>query len=90
MQQLPTHLKRYGFDYHLVKRDGKKALYAQKTEGLIVGYEVIQLNPQKSGEKFPKHEDFGFSAWCFRTEEEAEEFFSNLVPTVNGHIELPF
>ena len=85
---MEEEIKRYGFIYQLLKRDGKKALYCQKLEDKIVGYEVQQLASED--QKFPRHEDFGYTAWSFRSLEEAQEFYKELIPTNKGQMELPF
>ena len=91
-QELPKNLKRYGFEYLLIAKDQRKALYAQCIEGKKIGYEVLMIKDQKkvSSNSYPKHEDFGSKAWSFRTEQAAMEFYQNLMPSHHGQTELPF
>jgi len=84
----PQEFKKYGFEYQLLARDGKKVLYRQILEEKVIGYEVQLIH--SANQAFPKHEDFGYTAWAFRTEQEARVFYQNMVTGVGGQAELPF
>jgi acetoacetate decarboxylase len=82
MKKLEQHQRKNGFDYELVERNDKAAIYKQvenygENNEYIVAYEVflIKIRKDKSivgnfiegGEIFPSNEDFGKNAWTYST-----------------------
>lgn len=82
MKVLNDTIKKNGFTYKLHKREGNVAIYEQwdyddREEPMLVAYEVfiVKIAPDseikgrkiEGGERFPKNEDFGYSAWTYST-----------------------
>ena len=88
MKILPKELRKNGFLYTLVLREGNKAIYEQTVTTKIKYFEVfkIRTRPERyfkgklfpAGEVFPSNEDFGKTAWTCRTYEKAMERFNSL------------
>jgi len=81
MKLLPTTLKKNGFIYTQIKRDGNACLYAQQVAENLQYFEVfipkVKAENVYKGKTFPEREvfpydeDFGKSAWSCRTLEDA-------------------
>jgi len=82
MRKLQQHQRKNGYDYELIERDEKFAIYRQidsyKEEcEMTIAYEVFIIRSRKDrkikgnfiegGEVFPSNEDFGKYAWCYST-----------------------
>lgn len=86
---MPLELRRNGFDYTQVLREGKKAVYRQTVTPELAYYEVfiIKIRPEgmfmgkliPEGEIFPGNEAFGKTAWAFSSIEKAMEKYNSLV-----------
>lgn len=84
-----------GFDYELVMRDGKFAIFAQRARrhdgsvGGVLAYEVIVIRVKKESEAFgkivpcrevaPADEDFGMYGWSYPTKEMALPKYRKLI-----------
>jgi hypothetical protein len=89
MKPLPLILEKNGFTYTQVLRTGKVFIYRQGVAENLNYFEVftIKIKLQKlfkgklipEREVFPCDEDFGKTAWSYRTSEKAEGKFKNLV-----------
>ena len=85
MNTLPIKLRKNGFEYSQVLRNSKKAIYRQTYTEKMDYFEVflIKSRPDRNfkgkmilgGENFPGNEDFGKTAWTFRTLEKAIQKF---------------
>ncbi len=85
---LPPKLALNGYSYTQVLRKGLKAIYEQRVGGKTAGFEVftIKVLPRKElfgktlveRERFPRNEDFGYSAWTFKTKETALKKFNEI------------
>lgn len=76
---LPEIIRRNGFTYKLVTRTSEKAIYAQYCENVLTSWEVFQIRVRgtqfspllrkslDASERFPGNEDFGKTAWTYRT-----------------------
>jgi hypothetical protein len=90
MKRLSKEINRNGFQYFLLKRTPKKALYRQTLGNVQVGFEVFlirvhgkQFSPllNKSfdaAERFPGNEDFGRTAWSFMDYQKALKKYMEL------------
>jgi len=92
MEKLSEIIKKNGFQYHLVERTKDKAIYSQLTGNKIESYEVFKIKVQeeskviiacierhfKHKEVFPGNEDFGKTAWCYRSKKFAMEHYKVL------------
>ena len=77
MTTLPLILRKNGFTYTQVLREGRKAIYSQTLTGNLKYFEVFIIQSRKErlfkgkmlkgGEVFPRNESFGHTAWSFRT-----------------------
>lgn len=47
MKKIPDTFRKNSFDYHLVKRSVKTAIYRQESLGVLVGWEVHKLRLDK-------------------------------------------
>lgn len=85
---IPTTLRKNGFTYVLHRRGNQSFIYEQRVRKKTIAYEVFvhQITPAKnilgkilpSKEKFPANEDFGLTAWTYRTLEQAMKKFNDL------------
>lgn len=96
MLSLPKIIKKRGFTYNLVTRQGDVALYEQMLEDTLVGYEVIlvQKNTQERilggviyppSEYYPSDNSWGVKGFSFYTLPKAQAKFKEIVenrPTV--------
>jgi hypothetical protein len=90
MNTLPLKLRKNGFNYTQVLRDGNKAIYAQSVTPKLTYFEVmiIKSRPEEvikgkilpEREVFPGNEDFGYTAWTCMTLERAMEKYNLLEP----------
>ena len=86
MKTLLENIRRNGFDYNLVERNNKSAIYEQKIGNFLVSYEVFKIKHKKGSVKlniedyegFPVDEDFGKTAWSVKSLEKAKEIYSGL------------
>lgn len=88
MNILPINLRKNGFDYTQILRQGNKAIYEQTYTEIVAYYEVFKIRTQpekilrgnliQSGEVFPGNEDFGKTAWSFKTLAKAMDKFNSL------------
>ncbi len=75
MKTLPLSYSKKRFDYKLIQRSNKAAIYSQSFEGKLLAYEVFQVKVAKAysfggiqfegGEYTPSDESFGMWAWSF-------------------------
>jgi hypothetical protein len=85
VKKLNNNIRKNGFDYKLIERTESKAIYAQQDHG----YEVFKIksgNPHPLAvddlanydkiERFPGDEDFGKSAWTYKTLPEAQKRYA--------------
>lgn len=92
MKSLPTKNIKKEYTYTLVERDEDRAIYSQSRGQKIYAYEVFIIKKQNAGkvnfggnlvdiedkEKFPKNEDFGKTAWTYKTIDEARKKFLDI------------
>ncbi len=94
MEPLAETVKKHGYDYFMVKRDGNVAMYSQFDGDHCVGYEVFivktvtattwpngTVSPER--EMFPSDCNFGSTAFTSSSREMAETLFEKLK---NGNI----
>jgi hypothetical protein len=96
MRQLPEEFKgkgsQKGWDFTLVSRNGKYAIYEKRSES-IVYYEVVIIRVRKAAsvkypngtvveypemESYPRDEDFGTYGWTYGYLDAAQAKFNNL------------
>jgi len=84
-----TEYARNGFDFLLLRREGRIAIFAgSKPEHFHPNYEVIRIQINKAGERFgkfhdatescPRNELWGNEGWTFQTIEDATAKFEEL------------
>lgn len=88
MKILDNRVRKNGFDYYLVQRNTKSAVYEQKIYNKTIAYEVFKIKIRKEEnvfgriiekrEKFPSNEDFGKNAWTFKSLDKAKEIYNKL------------
>ena len=88
MKPLSDILRKNGFTYTLVLREGQSCIYEQSVAEKTAYYEVfiVQVRPQETikgkmlpnREVFPGNEDFGVTAWSCRTLDDAMKRFEKL------------
>lgn len=88
MKTLATNIRKNGYDYKLIQRTSRAAIYSQSEQGKIIAYEVgmvksskggeIQGNVIEAGESFWGNEDFGRIAWTKNTLEQAIEKYNEI------------
>ena len=88
MKILSLQIRKNGFNYTQVVRTVRKAIYRQDVSPNVVYFEVflIRTRPERTvngklilaGESFPADEDFGKTAWSFRSYEKARDKFNSL------------
>ena len=81
MIPLPDKLRKNGFNYTLIRREGRSAIYEQTYTDKIKYYEVftLQVRPKEviHGKEYPEREvfppdsDFGVIAWSCRALKDA-------------------
>lgn len=91
MNQLPIVLRKNGFTYTQVLRDKRSCIYEQMVDEKLKFYEVfvVQVKPDRNlfghfypgSEVFPSNENFGKTAWTYRTLQEAMEKLNELSKT---------
>ena len=85
---LPDIIRKNGFTYTKVLREGRKAIYGQMYCQGIEYFEVFTIKESRqrelngkilpAKELFPANEDFGKTAWCCRTLPEAMERYNRI------------
>jgi len=88
MKILSLQIRKNGFSYTQVVRTDRKAIYRQDVSPNVEYFEVflIRTRPERTvkgklipaGEAFPTDEDFGKTAWSFRSYEKALAKFKSL------------
>ena len=90
IRKLSTHFRKNGYDYELVSRTQKKAIFRQSFEGRGVAFEVIKIRVRGSRpnlftgkidpptEVYPGSEQFGKIAWAIVDREKAMEKYKSL------------
>ena len=90
MIKLKDTVSKNGFAYKCVQRAQKKALYAQYHENTLIGFEVFKIRLRGTqfshilnkslppAERFPSNEDFGKTAWSFRTLQDAMKKYAEI------------
>jgi len=84
-----TEYTKNGFDFKLLRREGRIALFVGTKEGQAqINYEVIRIQFNRAGERFgktfpdsesgPRNEMWGDHGWTFVTLEQAEARFQSL------------
>jgi len=83
----PT-VRKNGFTYTQVCRGARSCVYAQHVTPIVTYYEVFLIKVSQecyidgklieTRERFPGNEDFGLTAWTYRSLKEAEEKFEKL------------
>lgn len=79
---LKLELKKSGYDYKQVKCEPNIAyIYHQTFEGKHIAYEVFKhkINSLYNCVSFPSNEVFGLWAWTYKTLEQAEKKFTEIV-----------
>ncbi len=58
MQKLPRTFKKFGYAFKLVRREAKKAIYAQYDGEVLSAYEVVKIRvrPPRYNDLFKRHE----------------------------------
>lgn len=90
IRKLPTTFRKHGYDFELVEREEKKAIYAQSYEGRILAFEVIKIRvrpPQTNvflgredpaREVYPTSEQWGRQGWTICEKDKAMEKYNSL------------
>ena len=88
MNYLPLNLRKNGFEYTQILREGRKAIYRQHNTATIAQYQVflIKTRPEvslkgkiiPSRECFPGNEEFGNTAWSFKPFKKAMDKFNSI------------
>lgn len=89
MKQLKEIIRKNGFTYQRMERTDKTAIYAQiDNDSEVIGYEVFKIKTRgarwlkgrhlEAQERFPANEDFGYTAWSYRSIDRAREKFKQL------------
>jgi hypothetical protein len=88
MNNLPQTIRRNSFEYRLICRTGRTALYEQTISEKRKAYEVFKIiiSPERffngnlfeAMERFPNNEDFGVSAWAYTDMQRAIKKFTDL------------
>jgi hypothetical protein len=88
MITLPSKLRFHGFTYTQVLRGVRSCVYEQTVTQEIKYFEVftIRIEPETTiggkfypeRERWPKDEDFGYTAWTYRDYEKALKKFNEL------------
>lgn len=78
---LPPKLRKNGFDYYLVIRNEKVAVYMQRYTENVKYFEVFKIKVKPAvqfkgkwlpeREAFPSDSDFGVTAWSYRNQVDA-------------------
>ncbi len=78
---LSANLKRNSFSYTILRRGSNAMIYEQRAGKKTIAFEVFKILIDKpkdilgkqipARERFPKSEDFGFTAWTYKTIEKA-------------------
>jgi len=81
LRRLSKKLRRNGFEYSCILRNGRSCIYSQRVTKSQYVFEVFKIRYSKTrkingkilsaGERFPTDEDFGKSAWVYFSIEDA-------------------
>jgi hypothetical protein len=95
MKKLESTIRKKGFVYTLVKRQGNVAIYEQQMESIhnsLKHYEVILVGSHNGvkiannylppSEMYPSSSQWGNTGWTYSSKDEAEGKFSSLLKTV--------
>lgn len=87
LKKLENDIRKNGFDYRLIERTEKKAIYKQG----FYGYEVFKIkiakpHPKSENdiknfdqiERFPCNEEFGKTAWYYPTLQDAQKRYTTI------------
>jgi len=85
---LKESFSRKGFTYTVVKREGDKAIYEQKSGKKILAYEVIKIRRHNGytiagvfmepAETYPSDNDWGTFGWTYSSLEQATVKYNTL------------
>lgn len=85
---LKENFSKYSFDYKMVKRTKKKAIFEQSKNNKIYAYEVIVISKHdgfhlgenfiEPSETYPSNSEWGTKGFTFKTLEEAEQKYKTL------------
>jgi len=87
-KQLKESFSKYGFDFEMIKRTKKKAIFKQSKGKKTFAYEVILISKHdgfhlgenyiEPSETYPCNSEWGTKGFTFKTLEEAEEKYKTL------------
>ena len=90
IKKLPITFRKHGYDYELVDREEKKAIYVQSYEGRVLAFEIIKITvrPERyidlygkfvgAHEEYPGSESWGTKAWTICDKEKAMQKYHSL------------
>ena len=92
IKKLKPVIQKNKFSYHLLVRENHKAIYEQKDDEITIAFEAFKvklgkysdyqksLSPTDNDfyESFPKDEDFGKTAWTYRTLTDAMKKYESI------------
>ncbi len=88
MIPLPQKLRKNGFVYNLVLRGRRTCIYSQWSANNLISFEVFKIKTRplrkvkgiwlEARERFPRDEDFGYSAWTIKDWGKAKRKFDTL------------
>jgi len=89
MKRLTDILRKNGFSYTLILREGRTAIYRQQVTEKLAYFEVfvVKVKPEQNlfgkfypeREVFPSDDCFGKSGWSFRNLEDAMKRYKKLI-----------
>jgi hypothetical protein len=85
---LKESFAKYGFDFKMIKRTKKKAIFSQSKGNKVFAYETILVSRHNGfsladvyiepSETYPSTSEWGVKGFTFKTLEEAEEKYKTL------------
>jgi hypothetical protein len=85
---LKESFSKYGFDFKMIKRTKKKAIFEQSVKDKVFAYETILVsrhngfslagNYIEPSETYPSSSEWGTKGFTYKTLEEAEEKYKEL------------
>ena len=85
---LPTILNKNTYTYVLYQKGIRATIYEQWSEDKLIAYEVFKKKVSRekvfkgfvfpAREKFPRNEDFGYSAWTYKNKYNALKKFNEI------------
>jgi hypothetical protein len=85
---LKESFSKYGFDYKMIKRTKKKAIFEQSKRNRVFSYEVITVSKHNGftlgdvyiepSETYPSTSEWGSKGFTYKTLEEAERKYREL------------